>query len=99
LAALLLLSGGPFLAEPVILWAGNCGRLTVELVGDGVQAKVVIRRGQQQVKILDLAMRRKVVLEAGEYGIELADAAPGLRLDTGERLTLRRGETVVVRVQ
>jgi WD40 repeat protein len=77
----------------------NKGRLVVDVRdAESVRATVVIHRGQQRVEILDLNTKHTTALEVGEYGLELADAEPGLEL-TARSVTLRRGETVVVQVR
>ena len=98
--ALGLLGLGIWFGPTLWLFASNQGRLTIIIEvaeGEEVEAKLVVKRGQEQVEILDLKTKRKIVLRAQEYGLELVGGPPGLKL-SAQQLSLRRGKTEVVRV-
>ncbi len=72
------------------------GRLVVE--GDAPEARLVLRRGGQDVRSIDLLAERQVYLSPGEYEVELADGQPGLQLSAYE-FTLPRGGTTALEVR
>jgi serine/threonine protein kinase len=96
--ALVLFGLGLWFGPTLWLLAGNRGRLIIEVPeGEDIEAKLVIKHGEVQVEIIDLKTNRRTILRAQEYGLELVGGPPGLTL-SAQQLSLRRGETEVVRV-
>ena len=60
---------------------------------------IEIRQGGRVVAILDPKSGQKVELDTGDYTVSLAGGPKGLKIDMPERFTLRRDQTVIVRVR
>jgi WD40 repeat protein/tRNA A-37 threonylcarbamoyl transferase component Bud32 len=88
---------------PAGAWSGpaafrfltNRGQLVVR-PGD-FDAAVRVKKDGETLEILDAKSGHKVSLRAGDYDVELIDAAGGLRL-SADHLTLRRGGRAVIDV-
>jgi hypothetical protein len=94
--ALLLLAGTLAPALAVYRIATDRGEIVIET--DDPNVEVIIRRGGQEVTILDLKTRRRIELRSGRYEIALGGPAADLRLST-RSFTLRRGDKKVVTVK
>jgi tRNA A-37 threonylcarbamoyl transferase component Bud32 len=96
LIALVLLFLGGLVAGAVYRIATDKGQIVVE--AEDADIEVVIRRGGEEVAILDPRTRQKVELRSGEYEVALSGPAGDLRLST-HSFTLERGEKKVVTVR
>ncbi len=65
---------------------------------DNPDVEVVIRQKGKVVRIIDTKTSKEVTLDSGRYELELKGKAEGLKLSP-DRFTIRRGETVVARVE
>jgi serine/threonine protein kinase/tetratricopeptide (TPR) repeat protein len=75
--------------------ATDKGTLVIET--DDPDVEVVIKKGGEQVQILDLKTNEKIELKSGSYALELSGGKDGLKLSTSE-FTLGRGDRRTVRV-
>lgn len=103
IGVLLLLTGGTLFGHSAVLFVTGRGQLEV-VVPDGqeVEAKLVVRRDQQVVEIVDLKERRKkpkrIAVEIGDFGLRLEGAPPGYSLET-DQVSIRRGKTELVKLR
>jgi WD40 repeat protein/tRNA A-37 threonylcarbamoyl transferase component Bud32 len=97
-AALVLVAlapAGAWYGPVVYRFLTNRGQLVVRTEDPGVAVRV--KKDGETVEIIDVKAAHKVTLRAGEYDVELIDAAGGMRL-SAEHLTLRRGGRAVIDV-
>jgi len=64
---------------------------------DTPETEVLIKRGDEVVRIIDTSKEKSVPLRSGAYELELKDAGPELKLVTTQ-LTLGRGEKVQAKI-
>ncbi len=97
-AMLVLLVGivGAFAGPAVYRIVTNQGELVI--TSDDPDVSVVIKRGGEQVEVVDLKTNNKVLLRSGQYEIELAGKPEKLRLNT-DRFTLTRNGREIVSVE
>ena len=74
----------------------DTGTIVIETNDPDVQ--VVVKQGGNQVTILDGKTNKQIELNSGEYEFQLVKGPDGLSLST-DRLTLKRGQTEIVRVR
>ena len=79
----------------VIQLSGGEGTVTIETVDPDIE--VSVKKGGQEVVILDPKTNQQVTLKAGKYEVEFKKGGEGLILQT-RNFTLKRGDTVVVKV-
>jgi WD40 repeat protein/serine/threonine protein kinase len=65
---------------------------------DNPDVEVVIKQNGKLVRIIDTKTNKEVKLDSGLYDLELGGQADGLKLSP-DRVTIRRGETVVATVE
>src|SRR5262249_10532689 len=72
------------------------GELVIETVDDDIE--VVVKTGGKVVTIYDPKTKQKLILRSGTYELELKGNPTRLKLDV-ERVTLKRGETVLAKIE
>jgi WD40 repeat protein len=95
-ALALLLLGGGLLGVAVYRIATDHGELVIRTDNDDVE--VVISTGGETVKVVDTRTGKHVTLKPGDYELALKDQPEGWKLSV-ERVTLRRGQTVLATVE
>jgi serine/threonine protein kinase len=71
------------------------GELVIETEDPSIE--VVVKQGGKEVTIIDTQTKYRMVLNSGNYELELQGDKPGLRLST-EKFTLKRGDKTIVTV-
>jgi hypothetical protein len=95
LIAAMILGVGLLIAGAVYRVQTDRGELVITTESDDVE--VVIKQGGKEVRIIDTKTKKRITLRSGEYELEL-NGGEGLKLDI-DRVTLRRGETVLARIE
>jgi WD40 repeat protein len=96
LAAIAALAGLVILGLVVLVIQTDSG--TLEIRSDDKEVKVIVERGGELIKIIDLKTDRKITLRSGKYQFKLGDAPNDLELSTSE-LTLRRGDREILTIR
>jgi WD40 repeat protein/tRNA A-37 threonylcarbamoyl transferase component Bud32 len=94
-AALAFLVAG-VLGLAVYRIATNKGELVIQTNNNDVE--VVIRQGGEEVKIVDTKTGKHFTLNSGDYELALKAGQEGLKISP-EKMTLKRGETVLATIE
>ncbi len=97
LALLVLLLGGAIIGG-VAVYRIQTDNGELVITTDNPDVEVVIRQNGKVVRIIDTKANKEITLDSGRYELDLKDKAEGLKLSPA-KFTLRRGETVVARVE
>jgi hypothetical protein len=74
------------------------GELVVVVETEDPDIEVIVKRGGEQITIIDPQTKKQIELPSGKYELELAGDKPGLSLSK-EEFTLKRGDKTVVTVR
>lgn len=96
LVLLALLGGTAYLFGPLVYRIAT-DQGEVVITTDDPDVEVIVKRGGNEITIVDGKSDRKVTLESGAYELELKGGPKGLRLKT-DKFTLTRGEQKIVEV-
>ncbi len=96
--ALLALTLGGLIAGGVAVYRIQTDNGELVITTDNPDVEVVIKQNGKIVRIIDTKTNKEVTLDSGRYELELKDKAEGLKLSPA-KFVLRRGDTVVARVE
>jgi hypothetical protein len=96
LALAALLAGSVLAGIVVYRIQTDKGELVITTESEDVD--VVVRKGGKVVWIIDTKTKKSIRLDSGTYELELKGAPEGLKLSI-DRATVRRGETVLARIE
>jgi uncharacterized protein (TIGR03067 family) len=96
LAAAALFAGLVLAGVAVYRVQTDNGEIVITSESDDVE--VIVRQGGKEIVVLDTKTNSRVRLRSGVYELELKEGGEGLKLSI-DRATLKRGETVLARIE
>jgi serine/threonine protein kinase/tetratricopeptide (TPR) repeat protein len=84
-----------FFGPTILRYTTNQGQVVIET--DDKDVEIVVKKGGEQVRIIDTKTQKEIVLQAGRYELELS-GSDGWKLVTRD-FTLERGGKTIIRVR